>query len=196
MLISIAELLPPLPPWNAAHPLVVHLPLGVTLAAPVLLVHAIFARKSSRLAWSMSSLCVLILAAVGGVLAAWSGEAGEHATFVPAAASRVLHEHEELGELSRNLLIGLAAAHGVLVLVCWRMGEKCSRAIWVGTHGLVLVGVLCALLALANTGHLGGRVVHEFGVRAPLVVVPPVGAGESNRGPMGAPPTTEPPARR
>jgi uncharacterized membrane protein len=159
--------LPALPVWNAVHPIVVHFPIALMFLTPVLLVLALVFRSHAR-GLLAGALVTAAIAALAAVLAVASGEAGEDAVNVPEAAKAVLHDHEELGEMTRNIAIGLTVALGVLNVLAARAGSPAgTRRLAVG---LVIVLVVCApaSLVVMNTGHQGGRLVHEFGVRAPL----------------------------
>lgn len=113
-----------------------------------------------------------------------------------AALSVVLHEHEELAETTRNIFTGLTLAYGLLLCAgAWmarrrrvadalssggaagggggsagagqgKPGERRGRGLVLGAHAVFLAAYALGVLVLINTGHLGGRVVHEFGVRA------------------------------
>jgi uncharacterized membrane protein len=162
---------PPIPAWEHAHPIIVHLPLGGLVAAPVLILLAMFAGKS-RLPLAIAALVVLAIGMVGGLLATASGHAASDAVSIPARAVKVLERHEELAELCRNVLLAITLAYGAIVGVCAIMKDRFKRTYWIAAQALALGAVSGSLLLLANTGHEGGRLVHEFGVRAHIVGTP------------------------
>jgi uncharacterized membrane protein len=181
----------PIPSWDAAHPVIVHLPIGVLLAFPVLVLVSMLAKRSFR-AFGVAALVVLLMAAVGAVLATASGDAAEdsaHARrLVSAAAAPVLHDHEEAGELARNLVLGLLVLYAALVSVAILMGERLSRFVWNLASAVVLVLFAGPMLAVVQAGHLGGKLVHVHGVVAPLGT----GAGEAVTPPSSTAPTPAP----
>ena len=79
-----------------------------------------------------------------------------------------IHEHEELAELSRNIFIGVTAIYLASMIAFCKVGEPKKKK--VGLIGTVLVGITYILgaLALSNAGHLGGLLVHEHGLHAPV----------------------------
>lgn len=158
---------PPLPAWYAAHPMIVHLPIGVLAITPVLLLVTMFARRM-RQPMAFMTLLVLLVGVGGVVLAVASGEATEEVVDVPSAAREVMERHEQLGELARNVFLGIGAVYLLVFLSAVALGERFKRSAWVVAHVIVLGATCAALLILANAGHLGGRLVHEFGVRAPV----------------------------
>lgn len=159
---------PPIPPFEGMHPIVVHFPIGILLIAWLPMLIGLF-DKGRRGGWFASAALLLVvgtLAAFGAVL---TGEATEEIVVATSDSMKhAIHEHEDAAELARNLFIGVT----VLFLVVWvaasRIAEK-KRAM-VGMIGGALVAVVYGLgaLALANTGHLGGVLVHEYGIHAPL----------------------------
>jgi uncharacterized membrane protein len=156
--------IPPIPAWDAVHPIVVHVPIALVLVVPVLVVLALLVRAHRRplLAAAASLMCI---AGGGAVLAASSGEAGErHAERVPGAET-VLHQHEELGESAEVFVLGLAAALVVIAALAWWGGDAARRAV-VGMTLVYLIAHAVGALCVANAAHQGGRLVHELGVRA------------------------------
>lgn len=161
----------PIPSWDAAHPVIVHLPIGVLLAFPVLVLVSMLAKRSFR-AFGVAALVVLLLAAIGAVLATASGDAAEDSAqarrLVSAAAAPVLHDHEEAGELARNLVLGLLVLYAALVGGAVLLGERLSRFAWNLASAVILVLFVGPMLATVQAGHLGGKLVHVHGVVAPL----------------------------
>lgn len=163
------NIFPPLPPLEGLHPIVVHFPIALALVAPALVIVAILARRH-RAAWLAAAALILGLGVAGAFAATFTGEATEEAVTIPDAAQAVLHDHEETAELARNLLLGVWAVLVVALAVVWRGGERTKRAVgfalvlWLGLWG-------GSAVVLANAAHEGGRLVHEFGVRAPLAAV-------------------------
>lgn len=164
---------PPLPASEALHPLIVHLPIGALAVAPLLILLAMFATRM-RQPLSIAALLILVLGTAGAFAATFSGENAQHAAFIPPQAKAVMENHEELGELARNLFATLTALYAAVFLIAVVRGEKFGRTPWIIAHAVCLAFYVVCFVQLANAGHLGGRLVHEFGVRAPLVG-PPAG---------------------
>lgn len=158
--------LPQLPAWDAIHPLVVHFPIALLLVAPVFVMLAL-AMPRRRAALVAAGAVIAALGTAGAFLAVATGEAAEDAVPISAAAEVVLERHEELAESARlvfTVLTGaLVAAAAALAL---RPGVR-HRWAAVGL-GAILMAWLPAGLLLANIGHEGGRLVHEFGVHASM----------------------------
>lgn len=157
---------PPLPTWETAHPLVVHIPIGVLAVVPLFAVWAMLAGANRRtLGWVI--MVLMLVGTTGTVIAA---KTGEHAMEVAEAgmAGNWLDRHADMGELARNWFLGVAAGYTAITIFSTIRKDKFKRAYWIGAHAVWLAVFGAAFLVLANAGHMGGRLVHEFGVRAPM----------------------------
>ncbi len=169
---------PPLPSWDAAHPIIVHIPIGILMVAPLFLVASMLPWRHAGI-MAIVTLALMVIGTTGAALAVASGEeAGEAAESV-ASAEAVLEEHEEAGELSRNLFIGLTIFYAALVALprVWKRASE--HKVHAAISGVFLILNVLALGQLANTGHLGGRLVHEFGVHAPITKEAPAPAASN-----------------
>lgn len=163
---------PPLPTWDAVHPIAVHLPLGVLAAAPVfLLLSMCFGRVNKGIAGA--TLILLLIGAAGCVLATATGEAAADVIAPTGDAAIVLEEHEELAEMARNMFLGLAGLYLLILLITAALKDRLKPAGWVAAHVVALVACALSLLVLANAGHLGGRLVHQYKIRAAIAGPPP-----------------------
>lgn len=159
--------IPTLPDWNALHPIAVHLPIGVLAAAPVLLFLSLcFGRNNKGIAGA--TLILLIIGAAGCVLATSTGEAAADAAIVRAEADPILEQHEELAEVARNIFLALAGVYLIILLTAAALKDRLKPAGWIVAHVIYLVLYAAGLLVLINAGHLGGRLVHQYGVRAEI----------------------------
>lgn len=157
--------LPPIPAWNAAHPILVHFPIALLLITPALVLLALIFRPQAK-GLSLAALAVMGFGVLGAVLAAASGEEAAEAMTLSPAAKAVLEQHEDLGEMARNIFAGLWGVLAVVTLITFRAaGSEGKRVAVVGSLLFLLLSAAGSLV-LVNAGHQGGRLVHEFGVHA------------------------------
>lgn len=168
----LAQVIPPLPDWPVAHPAIVHVPIALLLVAPIFLIATLVFRPHAR-GLAVASSILLAIAAIGAFLATASGEASEDVVRIPAPAVDVLERHQEIGEMTRTCAVVLAGFFLAVVVCDGLRREKLPKWFFCAGVGISLAGSLAVLLMVANTAHLGGRLVHEFGARARIVTPPP-----------------------
>jgi uncharacterized membrane protein len=160
--------IPPLPPFEGFHPLVVHFAVGILLSAWVPMALGVVDRKR-RMSWFRAGLMMVLMGTAFTFAGVLTGEATEEVVnHSSELIENAIHEHEELAELSRNLFIGVSVIYLGAMVMFFKIGEPKKKI--VGLAGGVLVALSYGLgaLALANAGHLGGLLVHEHGLRAPV----------------------------
>lgn len=138
------------------HPAIVHFPIVLILLGTLVAIVAAFIRRW-HLPWLSAGL--LTLGALGAIGATWSGgEDEEMAENLSPQADKILEEHEEWGERTRNVAIA-AAVLGVAALIVASRFPKVSRGLSTAT-ALVAIG---ASYCVAETGHYGGLLVYKHG---------------------------------
>jgi len=174
--------LPPLPSWDALHPLVVHFPVALLLTAPLLVLLGLALPRAGR-GFLNAALAVMILGSAAAWVAVGTGEAaGELATRTPAVRA-VLEHHEELAEATRNVFTLLTLTFAVLLLGPTLLKRAPRRRATVLVGAAYLACYLFGAVLLANTAHQGGRLVHGLGVHALMPAEPgaaPVPAPEGS----------------
>ncbi len=160
--------LPPLPAWDAIHPIIVHFPIALLAVAPLFVLLALFPRPWGR-AFALAAMVLIVLGTSGTWLAVASGEETEHSITIPEASDPIVHEHEEQGELARNLFTGLAAVFAVWTLIIATFVKKPRMGIIDRVFLVIyLLLHLAALTVLLNAASIGGRLVHVHGLHAPM----------------------------
>ncbi len=159
---------PPTPPWEGMHPLVVHFPIALLLFAAVFVVLAIIVPKRGW--WfSVSALILLIGGTAGAFVAVSTGEAardvveeGEDEMF------EVMQEHEDVVEQARNVFVALTIVYAGIVFLPVVARSLQSWKFAMPANLVFLAALMGANMLLASGAHLGGRLVHEFGVKSAL----------------------------
>lgn len=157
---------PPLPPMSGLHPLVIHFPIGLLLAAPMLMFLSIVVRQH-RLMWACAAFAMMVMGTLAIYVAAWTGEMAEDGADFPDGIDTILNRHEQLAEISKYSFTGLAIAFGIWLIWNRRRTVPIKHLTFVVATIVYLMLYGGAALVLANTAHNGGRLVHEFGVKAP-----------------------------
>jgi len=160
--------LPPIPAWQALHPLVVHFPIALLLVAPVFILGgAILSGEKARYAL-LAALLLMLMGTAGIFVARASGEAASKAAVRNPEINAVLENHEEMAETSSILFSVLTVIFaGIAVgpaLLKWRENRVLTTALPL----CFLVLYSAGAVLLINTAHNGGRLVHELGVRSGL----------------------------
>lgn len=161
--------IPTMPAWPHLHPILVHLPIGAAVLAPLLMFVGLFPSRAAGMRWA--ALLLLVCGTVGCFLAIESGEAASDVNEVGMidGADKVVTEHEELAERTLLIFIPLTVVYGggLVTQHFWeRARRKTPHFVF---HGLTLLIALFGSLTLANVGHLGGLLVHQYGVRASIL---------------------------
>ena len=156
---------PPIPGWDALHPIIIHFPIALLLVAPVLVLFGIILPKQGR-GLMIAALVVMALGTIATYFAVATGEsAAELAERTPGVAA-VLERHEDLAETTKVIFTVLTIVFaGILFgpsLFKRSLGRKSAALV----NLAFLVFYAAGAMVLANVGHEGGRLVHEYGVRA------------------------------
>lgn len=156
---------PPIPSWDALHPLIIHFPIALLLVAPVLMLLGLLLPRQAR-GLLIAALVVMALGTIGTYFAIATGEAaGELAERTPGVAA-VLERHEELARTARAVFTALTVVFVAILFVPSILKKGLSRKRAAVVNLAFLVVYAGAAILLANVAHQGGRLVHEYGVRA------------------------------
>ena len=156
---------PPLPSWDGLHPIIIHFPIALLLIAPIIIIIGLFMPKNGR-TFFLSAFVLMLIGTIATFIAVSTGNAaGELAEHVNNVES-VLEEHEELAETTRTVFAILTAIFGVIVFAPMLFKKELSRVITIPLNLAFLLFYGSGAVLLMNTAHQGGRLVHEFGVRA------------------------------
>lgn len=158
-------MLPPIPSWDAMHPLIVHFPIALLLIAPILIVLGLIFFGQNR-AFMISAFVLMLIGTVAAFVAVATGSAAGELAERMGGVESVLENHEELAETSRNIFLALTVIFGAIVFVPTIIRREFSRKIMLPVSITFLLFYAAGTSALVNAAHQGGRLVHEFGVRA------------------------------
>jgi uncharacterized membrane protein len=164
--------LPPVPAWDALHPLIIHFPIGLLLIAPLFILIGAALGPAKGRNWLAAALLLMVLGTASVFVAVETGEAAGKLAERSPQINAVLEHHEKLAERTRLTFMALTVIFALLVGAM--MAVKRLQARWFATvvplAFLLVYGF--GALALTDTAHNGGRLVHEFGVHALVAPMP------------------------
>ena len=172
----------PIPTWDNLHPIITHFPIALLLVAPLFVFLGLIHPRKLWL-FSVSALLLMLVGTIGAYVAVESGEAAAQLADRTPEINAAIAAHQDMAEKTRLIFTILTALYALFVAAPLVLKHLNPRRISILQLIFMLV-YLGACLILARTGHLGGRLVHSFGVHAMM----------SDDTPSPAPATTEAPA--
>jgi uncharacterized membrane protein len=168
---------PPIPSWDGLHPLIVHFPIALLLVAPVFILIGAMKAPARARPYLVAAMVLLLLGTAAVFVAVETGEAaGQLAERSPGMAE-VLQTHESMAERTRVVFAVLSAVFVVLLAAPRLLKRTDTRLTTTVLPLAFLVLYGAGALLLVNTAHNGGRLVHQFGVRALMPPAPIAEAG-------------------
>ena len=158
--------LPPVPTWDGLHPLVIHIPIGLLLVVPVFILIAILLSPSKGRPFLLGALILMVLGTFAAYIAIETGEAAGKLVERTPEISTVLQRHEELAERTLWIFSILTVTFTAMLFLPNALRRNPTRAYSMFAPLAFLAFYLAGTVVLVNTGHNGGRLVHEFGVQA------------------------------
>jgi uncharacterized membrane protein len=157
--------LPPLPAWDALHPLIVHFPIALLLITPLfILLGSVLEEEKGRM-YLISGLILMALGTGAVFVALQTGEAAGKLAERTPEINAVLEHHEQLAETTRAAFSALTVIFAAILFLPRLLRRSSGRLM--RTLPLVFLLIYGAgMLVLVSTAHNGGRLVHEFGVHA------------------------------
>jgi uncharacterized membrane protein len=134
------------------HPAIVHFPIALSVVA---LLFELIARHPRARSMGTAAGVLLVLAAIGSVVAVLTGNAAHDEAVVPAAVAPLVAQHQQVGEIAMWLLLAVAVVRIALAWRGWLRG-------WLGWGFLLALAGVTGLVGF--NGYLGGRMVFDHGL--------------------------------
>ena len=159
--------LPPLPTWDALHPLVVHFPVALLFVAPLLVFCGVVIRPQ-RNGFYLAAGIVMLLGTIATHVAVSTGAAAAEVAERTPEINRVLDQHVAFAEKVRLAFTTLTIVWAALLALLHFGRQRIPTWATYSLPALFLGGYLWGLLFIAQMAHFGGRLVHQYGVHAML----------------------------
>lgn len=159
--------LPPYPGWDGLHPIVLHFPIVLLLVAPLLVAAGVVIAKH-RNGFYLSALVLMVLGTVTAYVAVSTGEAAAQMADRTPEINRVLSQHQSQADKVRLCFTVLTAVWLAIVLALHFGTNRLAGWLKLAVPLVFLVCYLPGTLLLTNMAHLGGRLVHQYGLHAML----------------------------
>ncbi len=168
-------MLPPWPGWDGLHPLIIHFPIALLMIAPLFVLLALVWPRHAD-GFSRAALVLLVLGTVSTYVAISTGKAAGELADHTDAINAVISRHESLAETTSMVFSALTVLYALFVLLPGVMA-RLRRPAYARVGNLAFfIAIAAATLLVVNTGHLGGRLVHQLGVRA---LMPPAATADT-----------------
>ena len=158
--------LPLLPDWQQLHPLIVHFPTALLLVAPIFVLIGILRPPAPALPFLLSALLLMVLGTIASYVALSTGVVAGSQTRLTPEVEAILRHHRLLAETTVLMFSALTVVFAAIVLVPRLLASQSTRVITALLPAVFLVLYAAGAVLLVNTAHMGGRLVHEFGITA------------------------------
>jgi uncharacterized membrane protein len=163
---------PAIPSWDALHPLIIHFPIALLLIAPIFIIVGAVLTPAKGRSYLIAAMVLLLVGTAAIFVAVETGEAAGKLAERARGMEQVLETHESLAERTRAVFSVLSAIFITLLAVPRLLTRADTRLTTTILPLAFLLLYSAGAMLLVNTAHNGGRLVHEFGVRAMVTSAP------------------------
>jgi uncharacterized membrane protein len=160
--------LPFVPSWNGLHPLIVHFPIALLFVAPLFVILGIVVGPLKGRPFLVSALILMALGTGSIFVAVETGELASELVRSTSAVRAVLQQHQNLAETTEVLFTLLTVVLAALLFAPKLLRRELGLRVLVALLAAFLLFYITGALFLVKTAHQGARLVHEFGVKAPV----------------------------
>ena len=164
--IPVMAMFPFIPDWPHLHPLVVHFPIAILLVVPIFILIGIFRSPQSSTPYMVSGLFLMAVGTIGSVLAVQTGHAARSQTHTTFELSQLVQQHQTLAETTSLTFCVLTVVFTAIVVIPRLMSHQSTRVITAVLPAVFLLLYAAGAVLLVNTAHVGGCMVHQFGITA------------------------------
>ncbi len=145
--------LPPIPTWDALHPLIIHFPIALLFIAPLCIVLGAAMKPDKGRSYLIAALVLMLVGTLTTFVAAQTGEAAGKLTERTPQINAVLEHHERLAEATQVSFSVLSAIFAAIVFVPRLMRRESTR---------MIATVLPLVYTAWNSSPIGPRTTATF----------------------------------
>jgi len=152
---------------GSLHPVVVHIPIGLLLIAPLFIVLGLIFHKSTKTLY-FCALSLLVIGTLSVFLAVITGEKASELVKPNPDVVVTLERHDHLAERMRTNFSILTSIFMAYLLFHSPLTKRFSLKIHQTILILFLIIYAYNLILLVDTAHYGGKLVHYHGITSQL----------------------------
>ena len=118
---------PPIPSWDALHPLIIHFPIALLLIAPIFIVLGAVLTPARGRAYLIAAMVLLLAGTASIYVAVQTGEAAGKLAERSPGIETVLESHESLAERTQAVFSVLSVIFVALIAVPWLLKRADTR---------------------------------------------------------------------
>ena len=135
------------------HLLITHLPIYGSILGAIVLAYGLVTKSQHT---ANAAYIVLIISAIGGIIAKQTGEAAEETVEnIQGISEELIHEHEEAADIALIAIIILGVISLVALFASYRKWSFSNSMSWIA-----LMVSLITFGLVARTGYIGGQIRH------------------------------------
>ena len=157
---------PPMPAWDALHPLIIHFPIVLLLVSPLFIVISATLPPPRGRPYMMTAILLLLLGTASLFIATSTGKAAARLVERGGATDTVLEIHRNFASETIIVFSELSILLLGIFLFPRILRQRETRLFSTVLPLTFLAFYFGGIVFLVNTAHIGGRLAHEFGVHA------------------------------
>lgn len=157
---------PPMPAWDALHPLIIHFPIVLLLVSPLFITISAALPPPKGRPFMMTAIFLLLLGTASLFIAMSTGKAAAKVVERGGTIDAVLETHQNFASETLIVFSELSIILLGIFLLPRILRQRETRLFSTVLPLTFLAFYFGGIVFLVNTAHTGSRMVHEFGAHA------------------------------